>query len=195
MNWRELAARSPAPPSVQRGLGAQCRAALLTGWADLAGAAAAAEVRRRLAAEGLPSPDAQAAAWLPAATYLRLHDGLADTLCDGDRIAFGELWLERVSAAVPAPARWGLRALGARRGVALLIRHWTEAWTTPPPHGNEGDTSLSLHFLGDPLYGDPTWRWMTALTASLASEWLWGRQTRTDLRETDPDGCVILSSM
>lgn len=173
--WQNLAVQPPWTAAQLHGLAGQCRGALVQDWATLAGPVAATRTRACLLADGFASPDVAAAAWLPIATHLRLHDVLAESLCAGDRVAFGQLWLQQVAARVPRPAHWLARQVGLARSTAWLLQQWPELWQVPPPRCEVTDGRLTARFAGHPVFGQPTWRWLTALQAHLLLPLVVGR--------------------
>lgn len=182
--WRALATVPPWPVDRLRHLPGQCRGSVVRDWATLAGPTAGVAVRAQFVRDGLQLPDVADAAWLPAHTHLRLHDLLAEQLCAGDRVAFGDLWLQMVAARISQPARWMARQFGLQRSVAWLTAHWPSLWDVPPPSVTIGDRALVAQFAGHPLFDHPTWQWLTALQATLLLEVLVGAPVQIDAQST-----------
>ncbi|MBM4343052.1 MAG: hypothetical protein FJ100_06710 [Deltaproteobacteria bacterium] len=162
----DLAACAPWPAERARAAGGRCRSALVEGWRDLVPAAVAAAVTADLAADGLPL-GADAGSWLPLAGWLRLHDHLAARLCDGDRPAFGRLWLAEVGVRVPWLGRAGLRALGLRGAVRYLPAVWSAGFDLPAPAVTVADDAVHAVWRGHPAFAVPTFRWLVALQGAL----------------------------
>lgn len=147
---------------------------MLRDWRKLAGAGAD-HVADRLRSEGLSADGFADTDWLPAATYLRLHDLLAEELCGGDRAALAELWLGRVGGQVGAVARMAARAYGWPRAAGHAGEAWGHAWQAPVPQFSWVGGVLQAEFAGHSLFAVPTFRLLTALQAKLAAEVFSGR--------------------
>ncbi|MSQ84626.1 MAG: hypothetical protein EXR77_17425 [Myxococcales bacterium] len=168
LDLADLAQVTPTPVDQLRPLPELCRGALVSQWAELAGPTVAERVRAQLRADGVASPDVAADDWLPVATYLRLHDVLAMHISAGDRVAFGQWWLQVVGAQIGGPARFAARLFGLRRALEQLPSAWAHGWQLPPPAIQLQVGLLVADFADQPLVQQPTWRWMLALQAALA---------------------------
>lgn len=161
-----LAAVPPWPVERLRAAGGRCHAALVRDWRALVAPALAAAVAVDLDREGLDlQPDTGGR--IAVAAWLHLHDHLAARLCDGDRAAFGRLWLAEVGGRVPWIGRSGLRALGLAAAGRQLPGVWAAGFELPPPQAQVNCGQVSATWSGHAVFSAPTFRWMMALQGAL----------------------------
>lgn len=161
-----LAAVPAWPVERLRAAGGRCHVALVHDWRTLVAPPLAAAVAADLDREGLGlQPDAGGR--IAVAAWLRLHDHLAARLCDGDRAAFGRLWLAEVGGRVPWIGRAGLRALGLTAALRQLPGVWTAGFDLPAPLAQFEAHAVTATWRGHAVFAAPTFRWLVALQGAL----------------------------